>query len=127
MDWSDHKTTVFLWDIDGTLLLSGGAGIASFNHVFEELYGERHVWNNIHPDGKTDDAIIEELFFQRFNRLPTSLVLNLILFLLSVTPFTMSAVEKRWERGRLLFAPVQLPGLFWRRRGLIGCWMICRS
>lgn len=71
MGWLNRdKTTLFLWDIDGTLLLTGGAGITSFNRVFEELYGERHVWKDLHPDGKTDDAIIEELFFQHFGRLP---------------------------------------------------------
>lgn len=62
---------VFLWDIDGTILLSGGAGLASFNRVFEELYHEKYIWGDISPDGKTDDQIINELFMARFNKLPT--------------------------------------------------------
>lgn len=63
--------TVFLWDIDGTILLSGGAGIASFNRVFEELFSEPGIWQDLHPDGRTDDSIIEELFSKRLKRLPT--------------------------------------------------------
>lgn len=62
--------TVFLWDIDGTLLLTGGAGQASFDRVFEELYGEKYIWDNIKPDGRTDESIIEELFLKRFKRNP---------------------------------------------------------
>lgn len=62
---------VFLWDIDGTLLLTGGAGLAAFNRVFLDLYSEEYIWQGIKPDGRTDDWIIEELYRQRFNRLPT--------------------------------------------------------
>lgn len=62
--------TVFLWDIDGTLLLTGGAGIKSFNRLFLELYNQTHIWQKLSPDGRTDDWIISELFAQRFNRRP---------------------------------------------------------
>lgn len=63
--------TVFLWDIDGTLLLTGGAGQASFDRAFEKLYGEKYIWENIMPHGRTDNYIIEELFTNRFKRPPT--------------------------------------------------------
>lgn len=63
--------TVLLWDIDGTLLLTGGAGKEAFNRLFEELFNEKYIWQSISPDGKTDPLIIEELFLQRFQRKPS--------------------------------------------------------
>lgn len=62
---------IFLWDIDGTILLAGGAGMRSFNRVFEDLYGEKNIWQDIHPDGRTDPSLIEEMYQKRFSRLPT--------------------------------------------------------
>ena len=34
-----RPTTLVLFDIDGTLLLSGGAGKRALNETFEELFG----------------------------------------------------------------------------------------
>lgn len=62
---------VFLWDIDGTLLLTGGAGGLAFEDVFFELYGVRDIWSKIEPDGRTDDSILEEIYFNRFGKMPT--------------------------------------------------------
>lgn len=66
-----NAKTVILWDIDGTLLLTGGAGAQAFNRVFEELYGEPFIWKNINPDGRTDDWIIDQLFLSHFKRTPS--------------------------------------------------------
>src|SRR3989338_416862 len=63
--------TVFLWDIDGTLLLTGGAGGLAFENVFFELYGVKDIWSKIEPDGRTDDSILEEIYFNRFRQMPT--------------------------------------------------------
>ena len=63
--------TVILWDIDGTLLLTGGAGKAAFNTIFKDLYNEDDIWQDLKPDGKTDIAIIKECYSKRFNKLPT--------------------------------------------------------
>lgn len=63
--------TVILWDIDGTLLLTGGAGMEAFNRVFEDLFQENSIWQNVNPDGRTDDWIISQLFLARFNREPS--------------------------------------------------------
>lgn len=63
--------TLFLWDIDGTILLSGGAGKAAFDRVFQEIFEEDYVWQNIVPDGRTDDSLIDELFEKRFQRKPS--------------------------------------------------------
>lgn len=59
---------MILFDIDGTLLLSGGAGALAFDRVFEKLYQLDRAWQGIHPDGKTDPKIIDELFIKHFGR-----------------------------------------------------------
>ncbi len=62
---------LILFDIDGTLLRTGGAGALAFNRVFAELYGISEAWQGILPDGKTDPVLIEELFQLHFNRMPS--------------------------------------------------------
>ena len=52
---------IVLFDIDGTLLRTGGAGALAFNKAFEEMYGIRDVWDNFDPSGRTDQEIISEL------------------------------------------------------------------
>jgi phosphoglycolate phosphatase-like HAD superfamily hydrolase len=60
-----------LFDIDGTLLLTGGAGKIAFERAFNELHGIRDAWGNTVPDGKTDPIIFEEIFQRTLNRKPT--------------------------------------------------------
>ena len=69
---SQHSPSkkLILFDIDGTLLLTGGAGKVAFDRTFEELYGVLEVWQGINPDGKTDPLIIEELFLKQWGRRP---------------------------------------------------------
>lgn len=62
---------VFLFDIDGTLLLSGGAGLKSINRTFKKLYGETYRFETLKADGKTDPIILEELFHQAHKRYPS--------------------------------------------------------
>ena len=52
---------ILLFDIDGTLLLTGGAGRVAFEEAFLEIFGIKNVWGDLIPDGKTDPAIVEEL------------------------------------------------------------------
>lgn len=52
---------MLLFDIDGTLLLTGGAGCIAFNRAFEELFGTPHAYGNTFPHGKTDPIIIREI------------------------------------------------------------------
>ncbi len=59
---------LLLFDIDGTLLLTGGAGKVAFERVFEELFDIKDAWKNLHPDGKIDPAIIAELGHKNFGR-----------------------------------------------------------
>ena len=52
---------ILLFDIDGTLLLTGGVGKIAFEKAFEELFRIPSAWGNTLPDGKTDPNIIDEI------------------------------------------------------------------
>lgn len=62
---------IILFDIDGTLLLTGGCGKIAFNRVFKTLFNENEIWDNIVPDGRTDFSLIRECFQKRFKRDPS--------------------------------------------------------
>jgi phosphoglycolate phosphatase-like HAD superfamily hydrolase len=62
---------LILFDIDGTLLLTGGAGKAAFDRVFVQLYGIENAWGETHPDGRTDPNLITELFEKNLKRKPS--------------------------------------------------------
>lgn len=55
------KQKILLFDIDGTLLLTGGAGSRAINDTFLKLYGIRNAWGNTQPHGRTDFMIFEEI------------------------------------------------------------------
>ncbi|HTL46870.1 MAG TPA: HAD-IA family hydrolase [Verrucomicrobiae bacterium] len=52
---------MLLFDIDGTLLLTGGTGKVALEAAILELFGFPDSWGELHPDGKTDPAIIDEI------------------------------------------------------------------
>ncbi|MBI2339704.1 MAG: HAD family hydrolase [Deltaproteobacteria bacterium] len=62
---------IFLFDIDGTLLLTGGAGLNAVNRTFAKVCGPNASVKIIKADGKTDPVILEELFVQVLNRPPS--------------------------------------------------------
>jgi len=51
-----------LFDIDGTLLDSGGAGIRSLSIAFEEIFSVKDAFRSISMAGKTDLQILREGF-----------------------------------------------------------------
>jgi phosphoglycolate phosphatase-like HAD superfamily hydrolase len=57
-----------LFDVDGTLLLSGGAGALALNDAFLSLFGVPNAMSRVHPHGKTDPAICQEMFMTYFGR-----------------------------------------------------------
>lgn len=63
--------TLLLFDIDGTLLLTGGAGKIAFEEAFEELFEIPDAWGNLDPHGKTDPAIFDEVAQRKLGRLLT--------------------------------------------------------
>ena len=53
---------LLLFDIDGTLILTGGAGIHALNRAFREVVGIENAMERVRPHGKTDPAIVREVF-----------------------------------------------------------------
>ena len=53
---------LLLFDIDGTLVLTGGAGIRALNRAFRQVVGIENAMDGIRPHGKTDPAIVREIF-----------------------------------------------------------------
>jgi len=52
---------VVLFDLDGTIMLSGGAGRRAMEYVFEQRFGVPDGFEGILPDGKTDPEIFCEM------------------------------------------------------------------
>jgi phosphoglycolate phosphatase len=63
---------LLLFDVDGTLILTGGAGTRSFQRTFRELFRKEAVIDGIRFHGRTDPEIIEDIFMNGFNRAPTA-------------------------------------------------------
>ncbi len=53
-----------LFDIDGTLLLSGGAGKRALNETFEELFGVAGAFDGIPVAGRTDPLLLHDALAQ---------------------------------------------------------------
>ena len=70
---------ILLFDIDGTLILSGGAGRRAFEKVFLEVYGIPGSMHGFEPQGKTDTLITIELVKKYLNRTPSDEEISLIL------------------------------------------------
>ncbi len=51
---------LILYDIDGTLVSTGGAGTRSMNYAFHELFGIENAFKDIPMAGKTDLQIMKE-------------------------------------------------------------------
>lgn len=59
-----------LFDIDGTLIYSGGAGAKALNRAFKSLYNVDEAMEVVNPHGQTDIAIVEEIFLKKLGRKP---------------------------------------------------------
>jgi phosphoglycolate phosphatase-like HAD superfamily hydrolase len=59
---------LLLFDIDGTLINTGGAAIKAAELAFENIYNVANVMNGIRADGKTDPLILKEMFIKGLNR-----------------------------------------------------------
>ena len=55
------NTTLLLFDIDGTLLLTGGAGIRAMHAAMNEVVGRELKWNGVQTAGKLDPVIFAEV------------------------------------------------------------------
>src|SRR5437868_5949943 len=52
---------ICLFDIDGTLISSGGAGKAALEEALAEIYGIPHAIEKLSLSGRTDRAIIRDM------------------------------------------------------------------
>src|SRR5687768_18042252 len=59
-----------LFDIDGTLILTGGAGFRAIERAWVDLHGGENPAQGIPFDGKTDPLIVEEMFAKNLGRAP---------------------------------------------------------
>jgi len=59
---------MLLFDIDLTLLYTGGVGRFAFNNAFKKVFGIDEVWGNTNPQGKTDRLIFDEIALRVLNR-----------------------------------------------------------
>jgi len=59
---------LLLFDIDGTLILTGGAATRAVNRAFNKIYGIDKAMDGIRPEGNTDPAILREIFHKRIGR-----------------------------------------------------------
>jgi len=59
---------LLLFDIDGTLLLTDGAGTRAANRAFQKLHGIHNAMSSINAAGKTDPLILEEIFNNELGR-----------------------------------------------------------
>jgi phosphoglycolate phosphatase len=54
--------TLVLFDIDGTLLLSGGAGVRAMTRAFESTFGVADVFDGMVVAGRTDTYLVSAAF-----------------------------------------------------------------
>ena len=52
--------SLLLFDIDGTLLLSGGAGVRAMTRAFEQVFGVPDAFASIEVAGRTDTFLVSE-------------------------------------------------------------------
>lgn len=57
-----HPIKLLLFDLDGTLMLSGGAGSRAIDTIFARHFGVANAFDGIQPHGMTDPMIFRELF-----------------------------------------------------------------
>lgn len=65
-------SVLYLFDIDGTLLHAHGTGRVAFDAVFEAHHAIPGASAGIRYGGKTDPAIVTELYEARLGRAPTA-------------------------------------------------------
>jgi phosphoglycolate phosphatase len=61
---------LFLFDLDGTLVSTGGAGLRALDRAFVGLHSLERATNGISPAGKTDPFIVREIFETKLGRPP---------------------------------------------------------
>lgn len=63
---------LILFDLDWTLIYTGGAGVVALNRAFEAQFNVADAMKIVSPDGKTDPAICREMIRVHLSREPQS-------------------------------------------------------
>jgi phosphoglycolate phosphatase-like HAD superfamily hydrolase len=71
-DRAARPVILYLFDIDGTLVHARGSGRDAFDAVMAERYGITDASAGIRYGGKTDPAIVDEIFLARLGRPPSA-------------------------------------------------------
>ncbi len=53
---------LLLFDVDGTLVLTGGAAVRAMDDAFDEVFGVRGAFDHVPMPGRTDGAILADAF-----------------------------------------------------------------
>lgn len=64
----NYRVKCILFDLDGTLVDTGGAGNRALEKALWSIYKVRNAMKGVNPAGKTDPAIIREIFLNCFKR-----------------------------------------------------------
>lgn len=77
--FSSPDKTLLLWDIDGTLLDTGGSGVEPFKLAAEKYLGGKVQFDRAKMAGKTDYQIVDDLCQENRAKFPTAWVQHMIL------------------------------------------------
>jgi phosphoglycolate phosphatase len=58
---------LFLFDVDQTLINTGGAGLRALDRACRKLFGLENAMDGISPHGKTDPAIVREILRKKLS------------------------------------------------------------
>ena len=58
--YDDASRKLLLFDVDGTLLHSGGAGRRGLTQAFEELFGVPDAFDQVAMSGRTDPLVLDD-------------------------------------------------------------------
>ncbi|MEK7854083.1 MAG: HAD hydrolase-like protein [candidate division NC10 bacterium] len=59
---------ILLFDLDGTLVLTGGAGVRALDRAFQDLYGLQDAGRGVPFHGRTDLRIIRDIVERKLHR-----------------------------------------------------------
>ena len=84
---------VLLFDIDGTLIMSGGAGARALEQAFVELTGIERALTGVRLDGATDLAIVREALVQGGHEVTPELMDRLVSRYTALLPGALQRAE----------------------------------
>ena len=70
---------LILFDIDGTLLYTGGAGKIAFEKAFEDFFQIPGCWGSVSSSGKSDHDLFREITKKALGYLPEDDIINKLL------------------------------------------------